>query len=177
MIKYAIHQYIPQRYLRKASFEDIDRHRMILEFKDGKRFATAWAFREVYKALHLMDLTDTIFVCVPACCKRTNDKRFKEFSAMVCQRTGAVNGFDHIQVMGHRRKAHIDHVHELADNANDFIHVDEDFFKGKKVIVFDDIVTTCKTANAFIDRMVSAGADVRMALFLAQTKSFKKRNN
>jgi phosphoribosylpyrophosphate synthetase len=105
------------------------------------------------------------------------DRRFKEFSNIICERTGAVNGFSHVQVFGHRRKAHIDHVHELADNAEEYIHVDGDFFRGRKVIVLDDIVTTCKTANAFIDRMASAGADVSMVLFLAKTKQFKRKSN
>ena len=170
MIKFALHQYLPKRYLKRAAFEDIDRHRMILDFKDGKPYATRWAAREICNSLSSMDLSDTIIVCVPACCKRTNDRRFKEFSSIICERTGAVNGFSHVQVFGHRRKAHIDHVHELADNADEYIHVDGDFFRGRKVIVLDDIVTTCKTANAFIDRMASAGADVRMVLFLAKTK-------
>ena len=70
-----------------------------------------------------------------------------------------------------------DHVHELADNADEFIHVDGDFFRGRNVIVIDDIVTTCKTANAFIDRMVAAGAKVNMVLFLAKTKQFKRKSN
>ena len=145
MIKFALHQYLPKRYLKRASFEDIDRHRMILDFKDGKPYATRWAAREICNSLSAMDLSDTIIVCVPACCKRTNDRRFKEFSSIICERTGAVNGFSHVQVFGHRRKA---------------------------VIVLDDIVTTCKTANAFIDRIVAAGADVSMVLFLAKTKQF-----
>ena len=34
MIKFALYPYIPQRYLKKASFEDIDRDRMILDFKE-----------------------------------------------------------------------------------------------------------------------------------------------
>ena len=175
MIKFALHQYLPKRYLNRASFEDIDRHRMILDFKDGKPYAARWAAREVCRVLSPSDLSDTIIVCIPACCKRTNDRRFKMFSDIVCERTGAVNGFDHVQVFGHRNKAHIDHVHELADNANEYIHVNEDFFRGKDVIVVDDIVTTCKTADSFIDRMVSAGANVRMALFLAKTKQFKRK--
>ena len=174
MIKFAIHQYLPKRYLKRASFEDIDRHRQILDFKDGKSYATAWAAREICHALSGMDLTDTIIVCIPASCKRTNNRRFKNFSSIICERTGAVNGFDHVQVMGHRRKAHTDHVHELADNANEFIHVDENFFHGRKVVVVDDIVTTCKTANAFIDRMTTAGANVKMAIFLARTKNYKR---
>lgn len=93
---------------------------------------------------------------------------------MICERTGATNGFDHVQVTGRRRKAHTEHVHELADNADEFIHVDENFFRGRKVIVVDDIVTTCKTANAFIDRMTTAGANVRMAIFLAKTRNYKR---
>ena len=161
MIKFALHQYLPKRYLKRASFEDIDRHRMILDFKDGKPYATRWAAKEICNSLSAMDLTNTIVVCVPACCKRTNDRRFKEFSSIICERTGAVNGFSHVQVFGHRRKAHIDHVHELADNAEEYIHVDG----------------TCKTANAFIDRMASAGADVSMVLFLAKTKQFKRKSN
>ena len=43
MIKFALYPYIPQRYLKKASFEDIDRDRMILDFKDGKPYAARWA--------------------------------------------------------------------------------------------------------------------------------------
>ena len=175
MIKFALYPYIPQRYLKKASFEDIDRDRMILDFKDGKPYAVRWAAKEVCRVLSSSDLSDTIIACTPACCKRTNDRRFKMFSDIVCERTGALNGFYHVQVFGHRNKAHIDHVHELADNANEFIHVDENFFRGRNVIVFDDIVTTCRTANAFIDRLISAGANVRMALFLAKTKQFKRK--
>ena len=98
MIKFALHRYLPKRYLKRASFEDIDRHRMILDFKDGKPYATRWAAREICNSLSAMDLSDTIIVCVPACCKRTNDRRFKEFSSIICERTGAVNGLSLIHI-------------------------------------------------------------------------------
>ena len=74
-------------------------------------------------------------------------------------------------------KAHIDHVHALAEDTDKYIHIDESRFKGKRVIIIDDIVTTCKTANAFVDRMITAGADVRMVLFLGMTKYFKRYND
>ena len=57
------------------------------------------------------------------------------------------------------------------------MHIDDSHFRGKNVIVIDDITTTGKTADAFIDRMVSAGANVRMAFFLAKTKYFKRYND
>ena len=73
MIKYALYDYLPQRYLKRASFEQIDLDRRILDFKNGRGYATRWAAKEMAKALSLMDLTNTAIVCIPASCKRTND--------------------------------------------------------------------------------------------------------
>ena len=173
MLKYALYNYIPQRYLKRASFEEKDLDRKILDFKDGRRYAAKWAAREMARSLALMDLSDTVIVCIPASCKRTNSIRFKWFAEELSNRLGAINGFNHIAVYGSRKKAHITHEHVLADGSNENFHIDEDFFRGKNVIVVDDICTTCKTANAFIERMQSVGANVRMALFLAKTKYYK----
>ena len=176
MLRYALYDYIPQRYLRRATFEQTDLDRRILDFKSGRGYAIRWAAREMARSLALMDLHDTIAVCIPASCKRTNDIRYKHFSEELSERLGAVNGFGHIIVSGHRQKAHISHVHELADGANECYHIDEDFFRGKSVLVVDDITTTGRTANAFIERMESAGAHVRMVMFLVKTRNFKRHN-
>ena len=171
MVKFALYDYIPERYLKRASFEDIDRHRRILDFKDGKNYAVKWAAREIGNALSSMEMSRTVLVCIPASCKRTNDRRYKKFSSMVCERLGCENGFDYVQVVGKRRKAHIDHVHDLETTG--LIEVDETHFRGKDVVLIDDIVTSGKSANAFRDKMSEAGAHVRMALFLAKTKNYR----
>lgn len=176
MLKYALFDYIPKRKMRRASFEQQDTTRMVLDFKSGKKYAISWAARQMARAIRHNDLSDTIIVCIPASCSRTNIRRYKEFMQLLCEQTGAINGFDFVQPMGKRRKAHIDHVHDIAERAADCIHINDNALRGKKVLVVDDIVTTGKTANAFIDMLKSAGADVRGALFLAKTKDYRRNH-
>ena len=73
---------------------------------------------------------------------------------------------------GSRKRAHVTGEYELCTNIKHCVHIDADFFRGRKVIVIDDIYTTGQSSRAFIDAMQAAGADVLMALFLGRTKLF-----
>lgn len=172
MVQFALFDYIPKRKLRRASFEQQDTSRMILGFKDGRNVYTRWAAHEVYRALQLMDLTDTVLVCIPASTTYSHVRRWKRFSQLVCRQTGMQNGFDRVQVSGSRKRAHVTGEYELCTNIKHYVHIDNDFFRGKKVLVIDDIYTTGQSSRAFIGLMQAAGADVRMTLFLAKTKLF-----
>ena len=169
--KYALMDYLPKRFLGHASFEAQEDIRHILDFKAGRKYAVELASKSIGKALSLMDLKDTIIVCIPASCQQTYTRRFRTFSANVCAMTGAINGFDHIKVIGKREKVHICGEHAAEDN----VWIDTDFFQGKRILIIDDIYTTGKTSEAFCEKMEQAGAHVRMAMFLAKTKQFKKR--
>ena len=172
IIKYALMDYLPQRYLRHASFEAQEADRHIIDFKGGRRYAIEWASKLFGKALSLMDLKDTVIVCIPASCQRTYTRRFRKFSANLCAMTGAINGFDHIRVIGKRSKVHICGEHAAEDN----VWIDTDFFRGKRILIIDDICTTGRTSDDFREKMEQAGAHVRMAVFLAKTRQFKRRN-
>lgn len=172
MIKYAIYDYIPQRKLRRASFETQDLSRMILMFKNGRKAATSWAVRVFRTAMSQLDLHDTIIVCVPASCQRTYIRRFRRFSKALCQVCGAIDGFPFVSVEGKRDKAHIIKG-EPSQRQLSNVTIDTAAVKGRKVVIIDDICTTCRTANIFISMMQEAGADVRLALFLAKTKNYK----
>lgn len=156
--------------MKRATFEQSEVSRHILDFKDGRVYAATWAAHEVVNALSCIDLSDTVIVCVPASCQHTNVRRYKRFSNIVCSMSGALNGFEHIQVVGKRSKLHLHRDAVIDDN----VLLDEEFFNGKRVVVIDDICTTCRTANAFISKLQSAGADIRMALFLGKTRSFRR---
>lgn len=170
MIKFALFDYVPQRFIHKASGEERTLHGFILKFKDGEKAAQIKAAQYVGRALCGRDRTQYVFVCVPASSPSATARRYKNFSNQVCRICGAQNGYDHISVEGRKSKLHTSLQHQIGDADQQRITVDADFFAGKKVIVFDDIVTTGKTSDAFARIMTEAGANVVGCIFLAKTK-------
>lgn len=169
MIRYALNQYIPKRYLSRASFEQQDISRRILGFKDGRNVYTRWAARQVATALSAMDMTDVTVVCIPASSRSSHVRRWKRFSQLLCRMTGAEDGFSHVDVNGSRKQAHTTGVYELADNIEQYVHIDRQYFHNRKVLLIDDIYTTGRTASAFANALSVAGAEVVLSMFLART--------
>ena len=172
MMSFALFPYVPKRNLCVASFEEIALHYMILGFKDGRNVHTRWAARQFAQALTAINLSDVVVVCIPASTQWSHVRRWKRFSQMLCRLTGAIDGFDRIQVSGSRKRAHITGEHELATNIKHYVHIDADWFRGRKVLVIDDIYTTGRSSQAFIGAIEAAGATVVMSMFLAKTKRF-----
>lgn len=175
MFKYALYDYVPQRFLGRVPLEQKILNMMILGFKDGRNVYSRIFARQMARALSEIDMSDVVVVCVPASTRYSHVRRWKQFSAMLCRLTGAIDGFDRVQVSGSRRRAHITGECELATNIKHYVHIDADFFRGKKVLVIDDIYTTGQSSTAFIGAMQAAGASVVMAMFLAKTKLFSSR--
>lgn len=172
MFQTALLDYVPKRFLGRATFEQLIAHYAILSFKDGRNVYSRWAARLFSRALAAMDMTGIVIVCIPASTRYAHVRRWKRFSGELCRLTGAVDGFDRVQVSGSRKRAHVTGEYELCTNIKHYVHIDADFFRGRKVIVIDDIYTTGQSSRAFIDAMQAAGADVLMALFLGRTKLF-----
>ena len=172
-MSFALFPYVPKRFLCVASFEEIALHYMILGFKDGRNVHTRWAARQFAQALTAINLSDVVVVCIPASTQWSHVRRWRRFSQMLCRLTGAVDGFDRIQVSGSRKRAHITGEHELASNIKHYVHIDADWFRGRKVLVIDDIYTTGRSSQAFIGAIEAAGATVVMSVFLAKTKHYR----
>lgn len=172
MIKIALHSYIPQNYLDRADVDDAYMHFLVLDFKDGKNYAQEWAAKVVGKALSQRDRSDVVFMCIPASTHFQYVRRYERFSEMVCEICGCVNGFPHIFVSNDRMPSH---VSKRERNRLNNVVMDADFFRGKKVIIFDDIITTGATANKMQEKLRECGANVIGALFLAKTFHPPKR--
>ena len=170
MMKFAIYDYVPRRRVHKSSFEQQDVNRLILDFKDGRKYATRWAARVMSMTLSAVDLTDTVLVGIPAHGPYAHARRYKRFLHLLCKQCRAINGYEHLTVKGRRECVHTTKQYDWCSSQADYIDIDYDFFQGKKVVVIDDICTSCKTANSFISFLQNAGADVCMAVFLAKTR-------
>jgi predicted amidophosphoribosyltransferase len=124
----------------------------------------------VGNSISFKDGSNVTFCCIPASSAYATARRYKKFSAMVCELCGADNAFDHVHVYGKKAKKHNSREHIVSDFADYDVHIDEDYFKGKKVVIFDDLVTTSETAERFKERIEIAGGKVIGAFFLAHTK-------
>ena len=82
--------------------------------------------------------------------------------------SGAVNGYSHITVEGERLAIH---ESKSGKHVNDVqaINIDKEFFKGKKVLVFDDAITRGYSYAHFACHLESFGASVIGGMFIAKT--------
>lgn len=112
------------------------------------------------------DLTkDLTLVCVPASSKEVNNRRFEDFSKQLCKSTGMKNGFGHIKIIQDGEA-----THHYFDNAEPVKYiVDQMFFTGKNVLIFDDIVTCGASIERFKSKLEKAGSHVIGAITIGRT--------
>lgn len=115
------------------------------------------------------EVKNIVFACIPASSAAKNEIRYKEFAAMVCRLTGAINAYDHIHVEGERLA-----VHERFDQKKlqlvQVIEFDKEFFKGKKVLCFDDILTKGFSYARFALQLEKLGAEILGGFFIGKTQ-------
>lgn len=113
------------------------------------------------------DIYKLVLVCIPAASKANNDARYKEFSNKLTELTGMTNSFEHIQIVEDARPKH------LGGTGNPTLHFDEDFFKDKYVMLFDDVITSGRSMIAFKIRLERMGAKVIAGMSIGKTKHEK----
>ena len=142
----------------------------VWKFKDGDIDTTnevaKWVATTLDENISLLD--NCTFVCIPASDATRNEMRYNQFSKDVCRATGMANGYSHIKVEGERLAIH---EHKVCKSVS-MVHTikfDAKFFNGRKVIIFDDIITKGASLNTFVDYLETLGAEVIGAVFLAKS--------
>lgn len=104
-------------------------------------------------------------VCIPASTQKKNEARYKVFSEELCQRTGIENGYGFTQVLRDRTAQH-----EGGNRNNVNYSFDDSFFNGKRVILFDDIITKGDSMHAAKSKLEAIGAIVICGLAIGKTR-------
>lgn len=147
--------------------------RFIYSFKRGDRHAVDFAINIVSECLNKWygaSNQDYVLVCVPAATNAKYNRRFKRFAEEVSKRTGIQNGTAHVNIFGMRETKHNNAAHIVSESYGYHVSTDPDFFAGKNVILFDNLITTGATAEEFAEELAAVDANVIGGLFLARTK-------
>lgn len=163
------YKYYPVRIKNVGDKEKSERQ-IIWDFKDGRAYEeiaqmTADRLQETYGK----KLRKIIFLCVPASTPDKNELRYKKFSERVCELTNACNGYSHISVIGERLTVHEHRNNEKEIRKSNIIEFDTPFFRGKSIILFDDIITKGISYATIAEKLESFGANVLGGIFLAKT--------
>ena len=108
-------------------------------------------------------------VCLPASTKIKNTARYDEFSNRLCEETGMENAYEHVHIVqdGMSKK---DPRNATGRSIQPVIEYDAGYFKGKYVLLFDDVVTKGETMLRYKKAMEDLGAVVIGGMCLGKTK-------
>lgn len=95
-------------------------------------------------------------VCIPASSAVKTQARYKDFSNRLCSETGMNNAYDRMQVVSSSSQKKFGGSGISADN----VSFDASFFRGKYVLLFDDVITKGDSMLRFKKRMEELGATV-----------------
>lgn len=107
---------------------------------------------------------DLTFVCVPCHCEAGNEARWSLFSHKVSEALNMKDGTPHYQYIQDADRPQ--HYHSWEDPQ---VEYDKKFFNGKKVVLFDDLITSGQTLLKAKSQIESAGAKVVLAMSLGKT--------
>lgn len=93
-------------------------------------------------------------VCIPSSKREVYQRRYEDFSEDICRRTGMHNGYQYVRI---RRDGEAKHTGGRKEAQ---VYIDKNFFRGRLVLLFDDIITTGDSMTRFKEKMERAGATV-----------------
>lgn len=111
----------------------------------------------------------TLF-CAPASSQSSYQRRIEDFASALCAKTGVQNAFSHVKYVSDASPKH------CGGSGNPNIRLDPDFFKGRKVLIFDDVTTSGNTLLRYKRILSDLGAVVIGGVCIGKTLH-KRENN
>lgn len=144
----------------------------VWKFKDGDVNTSSEVAQWVSKTLdeNLPGLEGCTLVCIPASTQERTCMRYEQFAGEVCKATKMANAFKHIKVEGDRLALHEHKVCKSISKVS-VLKFDAKFFNGRKVVIFDDVITKGSSFANMVEHLESMGAVVVAGIFLAITQT------
>ena len=116
--------------------------------------------------LHFLgsELNKLTLVCIPSSKKIVTERRYKTFSENLCKETGMINGYPFVKLITEGDSAHLGGIN------NSEYALEQSFFRGKFVLIFDDVITSGRSMNKIKIQLESCGAFVIGGISLGFTK-------
>lgn len=164
---YLTHYYPKNRYPDSdLNYEAIKNRKMIWSFKDGYQSSAIKLVSEYINSCYSFSEIKSMYFCViPASTNHKNSVRYEGFCNEIAKLTGINNSYSFITV----REDKEDSREHKSNDTTWNLDFDSSQIFGKKIILFDDVMTRgtsfCQVAN----KLKSYGAVSIMGLFLGKT--------
>lgn len=173
--------YYPTTCDFEPPYQDCENRRIVWNFKNDPERHIMPAIHE--RAIDLVlpqikqKLSDTFgeeylqfltLVCLPASTSAKNQARYEDFSSQLCAETGMDNGYPHTYITKDGLSKN-DPNNTSRRSVQPEVRFD-DWFKGKLVLLFDDIVTKGGTMLRYKEMLERKGATIIGGIALGKTK-------
>lgn len=157
-------KYFPAR-IRNVGEDAKEDRKLIYAFKDARDDAYKLVAQMVdgyLKREYGEQVKDMVFLCVPASRQEVNKSRYKEFCKEVSRLSGIKNGYSHLILMEDRLAVHERRRgREKEISKVSIMDFDKPFFKGKQVLIFDDIITTGGSYAIFAEEVIKLKEELK----------------
>ena len=166
-------EYVPNSYMNLCTDKEqqMANNQFVYDFKAGNKAASRYCGELLIKYLSQRYgnlLKDFVVVFAPCSSQAKYNKRFSYIAAMLRNVLHVATANEHVHIWGTRTPLHNGGSHVVSEEFFK-VCVDADFFKGKNVILFDDLLTSGKTIGEFKSKIEAAGAYVEEEIFLGRT--------
>lgn len=156
-------EYVPNAYISLCvdKAQQMANNRFVYDFKAGDKKAAhlcaEWLVRYLTRQYSSI-LEDFVVVFAPCSTQWKYTKRFG-YLAAILNAAGIKTANEHVHIFGERKPTHNGGSHVVNEDIY-HVSVDGEYFKGKQVILFDDLLTSGKTIEDFRRKLEAAGAYV-----------------
>ncbi len=110
-------------------------------------------------------------VCIPSSKAAVTERRYKDFSEELCKITNMDNAYNFIHVICDGEAKH------LGGTKAAQLIIDNNYFTGRYVVLFDDVITSGRSIEIFKRKLEQIGAYVVCAVSIGETRHERQGKN